>query len=119
MRFLSLYKPSPRSVPPSPEYMAEMDKLIEESMKSGVLIATGGLMPIAKGGARVTRSGDEVGVIDGPFVETKELAGGFAILQAKSKEEVVEMAKRFLETAGDGECDLHPIMDQPGGHSQA
>ncbi|MGC9946079.1 MAG: YciI family protein [Bryobacteraceae bacterium] len=114
MKFLSLYTPGPRpaGVPPSKEYMAEMAKLIEESMKSGVLVATGGLMPIAQG-ARVRHAGDEVTVIDGPFVETKELAGGFAILEAKSKEDALQMVRSFLKVAGDGECELRQIME-PG-----
>jgi len=116
MKFLSLYTPGPRpaGVPPSQEYMAEMGNLIEESMRSGALLATGGLVPMAKGGARVRRAADEITVTDGPFVETKELSGGFAILQAKSKEEVIEMTRKFLKTAGDGACDLYQIMDQPG-----
>lgn len=113
MKYLSLYIPTPRQTSPSPEYMAEMGKLIEESMKAGTLLATGGLVPLAKEGTRVRRSGDEVTVIDGPFIETKELAGGFAILQAKSKEEAIELTRKFLNTAGDGECELHRIMDQP------
>jgi len=99
--------------------MAEMGKLIEESMKSGALLATGGLVPIAKGGARIRRSADDITVIDGPFIESKELAGGFAILQAKSKEEAIELTRKFLKTAGDGECDLHQIMDEPGECPQA
>jgi hypothetical protein len=116
MRFLSLYTPGarPAGVPPSQEYMTEMGKLIEESMRSGTLLATGGLEPMAKGGARVRWADDEIAVIDGPFVETKEMAGGFAILQAWSKEEAIEMTRTFLKTAGDGECDLYQIMDQPG-----
>ncbi|MGA2577628.1 MAG: YciI family protein [Bryobacteraceae bacterium] len=113
MKYLSLYTPAPRpaGIPPSPAYMAEMGKFIEESMKSGILLATGGLMPIAKGGARMRSSGGEIAVIDGPFAETKEFAGGFAIMQAKSREEAVEMVRSFLKVAGDGECEVHQIME--------
>ena len=105
MRYFALYTPS-RRTPPNQESMAGMGKLIEESMKSGALLATGGLMPIANGGARVRRSGDEIAVIDGPFVETKELTGGFAILQAKSREEAIEMVRTFLKIAGDGKSEM-------------
>lgn len=118
MKYLSLYTPAPRSAPPSPEYIAEMGKLIEESLKAGTLLATGGLMPLAEGGVRVIRSADRITVTDGPYIETRELAGGFAILQAKSKEEVIELTRKFLDTAGDGQCVLHPIMDDPGECSQ-
>jgi hypothetical protein len=115
MKYLSMYTPDPKlaGIPPSQEHMAAMGKLIEESMKAGILVATGGLQPLAKGGARVKRSGNEITAIDGPFSETKEVVGGFAILEAKSKEEVIDITKRFLKVAGDGECELHQIMDGP------
>jgi hypothetical protein len=115
MRYLSMYTPDPKraGIPPSQEHMAEMGKLIEESMKAGILLATGGLLPLAKGGARVKRSGEHITATDGPFTEAKEIVGGFAILEAKTKEEVIDMAKRFLKVAGDGECEVHQIMDGP------
>jgi hypothetical protein len=115
MKFLSIYRPDEKiaGVPPSKEHMAEMGKLIEESMKAGTLLATGGLLPIGKGGARVRRSGGEIAVIDGPFTEAKELIAGFALVEAKSKDEAIEMARRFLKVAGDGETELHQIME-PG-----
>jgi hypothetical protein len=90
--------------------MAQMGKLIEESMQSGILVATGGLMPIAKGGAWIQRAGDEVTVTDGPFAETKEVSGGFAILEARSREDAIEITRRFLKVAGDGLTELHQIM---------
>jgi hypothetical protein len=93
--------------------MAEMGKLIEESMKAGTLLLTGGLLPISKGGARVRVSGGEISVLDGPFAEAKELIGGFAVIEAKSKEDAIEMTRRFLKVAGDGETELHQIME-PG-----
>jgi hypothetical protein len=115
MKYLSIYRPDEKTagVPPSKERMAEMGKLIEESTKAGTLLVTGGLLPISKGGARVRCSGDEIKVIDGPFSEAKELIGGFAVLEATSREEAIEMARRFLKVAGDGESELHQIME-PG-----
>ncbi len=112
MKFLSMYTPDPKTAagPPSKEHMEEIEKLIEESMKAGVLLETGGLLPVSKGGARVRRSGGEITVIDGPFTESKELVAGFAVLEVKSKEEVIEIARRFLKVAGDGECELRQMM---------
>ncbi|PYR58144.1 MAG: hypothetical protein DMF85_11560 [Acidobacteria bacterium] len=112
MRFLSIYKTKETGVPPSPEHIAEMGKLIEESMKSGVLIATEGCLPSARG-ARVRRAGANVTVTDGPFTESKEVVGGFALLQATSKAEAIEICKDFLKVAGDGECEIREIFEAP------
>jgi hypothetical protein len=109
MRFLSIYKAVETNVPPTPEYMARMEKLIEDSMKAGGLVATEGCLPSAFG-ARVRRSSGKLTVTDGPFVETKEVVGGFAILEAASKEEAIELAKTFLDVAGDGECEIRQIF---------
>ena len=110
MKFLSVYKTVERNAPPSPEEMDRMGKLIEEGMKAGWLLATEGCLPSAFG-ARVRKSGGKLSVTDGPFTESKEIVGGFAILQANSKQEVIELAKRFLEVAGDGECELRQIWE--------
>jgi hypothetical protein len=59
----------------------------------------------------VRRSGETVIVTDGPFAETKEVVGGFALLQAKSKEEAIELVKIFLKVAGDGECELRQLYE--------
>ena len=109
MRFLSIYKTVETNTPPSLEHIAQMGKLIEESMKAGVLLATEGCLPTALG-ARVRRSEGKMTVTDGPFAETKEVIGGFAILQANSKEEAIEIAKRFLDVAGEGECEIRQIF---------
>jgi hypothetical protein len=109
MRFMMLYKPDGRPGPPSPEYMAMMEKLIEDETKSGVLVLTGGLEAASKA-ARVRLSGGKATVTDGPFTESKELVGGFAIIQAKSREEAVEVARRFLKVAGDGEVEVRGFM---------
>jgi len=110
MRFLSIYKTVERSFPPSQEEMSKMGKLIEESMKAGTLLATEGCLPSALG-ARVRISGDKVTVTDGPFTESKELIAGFALLQANSKEEAIDIAKQFLQVVGAGECELRQIFE--------
>ena len=101
MRFLSIYRTKETNEPPSPQHIAEMGKLIEEMTKAGTLLATEGCLSSSKG-ARVRRYGDKLTVTDGPFTEAKEVIGGFAMLQAKSKAEAVELTKRFLKVAGDG-----------------
>ena len=111
MKFLSVYTPDPKrvAVPMSGETMAEMGKMMEEMTKSGELILTGEFLPTSKGGARVRVSNGTI-TVDGPFAETKEIVGGFAMMEAKSREEAIEMTKRFLKLAGDGECELHQIQ---------
>jgi hypothetical protein len=110
MKFLSVYKTVERGVPPSQEEMDNMSKLIEEGMKAGWLLAVEGCMPSVSG-ARVRKSNGKTTVMDGPFMETKELIGGLAILQANSKEHAVELAKYFLGHAEDGECELRQLHE--------
>jgi hypothetical protein len=107
-----LYKPGKPegTAPPSQQEMAEMGKLIEEGMKSGWLLATEGCLPSAKG-ARVRLSGGKFTVRDGPFTEAKELVGGFALIQAKSKEEAIELTKTFLKVAGGGESEIRQVYE--------
>jgi hypothetical protein len=113
MRFLCLYKPAkPEGTPPTQQEMAVMGKFIEDSLKSGELIATEGCLPSALG-ARVRLSGGKINVTDGPFTESKEVVGGFALIQAASKQEAIEIVTKFLKVAGDGETELRQIFE-PG-----
>ena len=109
MRYLSIYKASELGAP-TPEQMAKLGKMIEEQMKAGTLLATEGCCPTAAG-ARVRISGSNISVTDGPFTESKEVIGGFAILKASSKAEAIEMAKRFLQTMGEGECEVRELFE--------
>jgi hypothetical protein len=108
MRFLSIYKTVETNTPPSAEHVAKMGQLIEACIKAGELLATEGCLPSARG-ARVRLSQGNLTVTDGPFTETKEVIGGFAVLQANSKEEAIELARRFLDVAGDGECEIRQL----------
>jgi hypothetical protein len=90
--------------------MATMGKLVEEGMKAGWLLATEGCLPTILG-ARVRRSGTKLSLTDGPFTESKEVVGGFAILKANSKEDAIELARKFLQVAGEGECELRQLYD--------
>jgi hypothetical protein len=113
MRFLCIYKPAKaEGAPPTPEMMEKMGKFIEQAFQEGFLLSTEGCLPSALG-ARVRSDGGSYTVTDGPFAETKELVGGFAIIQAKSKEEAIEFTKRFLEVAGDGETEIRQLYEQP------
>ena len=111
MRFMSIYRAEERNTPPCPEEMTEMGKFIAEMTQAGVLLATGGCLPSALG-ARVRAAGGKLSVIDGPFTETKEVIAGFAILECKSKDEAIEMARRFLEVVGgNGESEVRQIAE--------
>lgn len=110
MKFLSIYKTVERNTPPSQEEMESMGKLIEEGMKGGWLLGTEGCLPSALG-ARVRIDNGTLKVTDGPFTEAKELIGGFAILQANSKQEAIELAKNFLKVVGQGECELRQVFE--------
>jgi len=118
MRFMMLYKPGKETnAPPTEREMAAVGQLIEEMAKAGVLIATDGLQPSAKG-ARVRISDGKFTVTDGPFAETKELIAGYAIVRAKSKPEAIELAKRFLSVMGEGESEVREMHDAPAFEAQ-
>ena len=93
--------------------MATMGKLIEESMKAGWLIATEGVH-FGTTGVRVHRNANgKVTVTDGPFAETKEVLGGYALLKAASKEEAVQHTRRFLDVVGQGTCEIYQLYEMP------
>jgi hypothetical protein len=111
MRFLCIYKSSnPEGTPPDPQEMEQMRKLVEEQKKSGVLVATEGCLPSAMG-ARVRYQKGKFVVTDGPFAESKELIAGFALLEAKSKQEAIEHNKKFLHVVGDGETEIRQVFE--------
>jgi hypothetical protein len=109
MRFL-LYETGHNaqpSAPPSQQMLEEVGKFTEETRRAGILLATGGLGP---GATRVRNSAGKVAVTDGPFTETKELTGGFALIEVKSKDEAIEWAKRFRKIVGDGESVVQEVF---------
>jgi len=112
MRFLSIYRSRETNTPPSQEEMAAMGQLIEKFSKSGHLISTEGCLP-SRLGFRVRRDGSNVTVKDGPFTEAKEVVGGFAILQADSKEEAIRLTEEFLAVVGEGECEVRQLYEAP------
>ena len=96
MRFMMIVKHAEKQGPPTKALMDAIAKLAEEETKEGRMIGGGGLAPTALG-ARVRLSGGRVTVTDGPFAETKEVVGGYAQFELKSKEEAIESAVRFME----------------------
>jgi hypothetical protein len=114
MRFLCLYKPGKAECPPTQQEMDDMGKLIGEAMAAGWLLATEGCLPTAAG-ARVRLVDGNFTVTDGPFTETREVVGGFAIIQASSKQEAIEHTKYFLQVAGGGETEIRQLYEAPAG----
>ena len=113
MRFISIFTHEPHDRPPTEAEMATMGKLIEEGMKAGWLIATEGVH-FGATGVRVHKSaGGRLTVTDGPFTETKEVLGGYALLKAESRDEVVELTQRFLNVVGQGTCELYALYEMP------
>jgi hypothetical protein len=96
MRFMYIVKhPGPSTQPP-PEMMEAMHKLADREIKAGRMLDNGGLMPVATG-AQVRIADHKLSVIDGPFVEAKEVIGGYAIFELRDKEEAVAMAREFMQ----------------------
>jgi hypothetical protein len=91
--------------------------MAEEAGSQGTMIDAGGLLPSSQG-TRIRVSAGKASVIDGPFAETKELVGGYAIFEVKSRQEAIESGKRFMQVHADilgpayeGELEIRPLMD--------
>ena len=109
MKFMSLWRPS-KVNPPTGENMAQMGQLIDEMVKKGVMIETGGWYPDSPCTA-FRSTGGKLTVTDGPFTEAKEIVAGFCLMNVKSKAEAIEWATRFVKIAGDGVCEMRELDD--------
>ena len=96
MRFMMMVKSVERTGPPPKELMEALTKLTQEAVNGGAMVSNGGLAPMAAS-TRVRLYGGKLTAIDGPFAETKEVVGGYAILEFKSKKEAIESALQFME----------------------
>ncbi len=98
MKYLTFIRHSEayRQTPPPQALMEAMGKFVERCKRDGTLVDTGGLLP-SKDGARIQLRGGKITVKDGPFTETKEVIGGWAILEAPNKDEAVLIATEFME----------------------
>ncbi len=110
MKFMFIVK-SAHSMPPSPALLEAMHKLANREIKAGRMLDNGGLTPIAEG-AQVRVIDGKLSVLDGPFVEAKEVVGGYAVFELHSKEEAVASAVEFMQLHKDflpgweGTCEL-------------
>jgi hypothetical protein len=100
MRFMSMVKGPDGGIELNPELMAAIGAMAQEMAQAGVLVDMGGLLPSAKG-ARIRLSGGKLTEIDGPFTEAKELIGGFAIFDVRSKDEMMALSRRFMQIHAD------------------
>ncbi len=120
MRYLTFIRHSEsyRASPPPPALMEAMGRFVDSSLKEGTLVDTGGLLP-SKEGARVRLANGKITVTDGPFSESKEVIGGWAILKADSKAQALKLATEFMELHRkywpefEGESEVRPMFD-PG-----
>ncbi len=120
MKYLTFIRHSEsfREAGPPPALMEAMGKFVQKSLKDGILVDTGGLLP-SKEGARVRLANGKITVTDGPFTETKEVIGGWAILNVGSKAEALRVATEFMELHRkhwpefEGESEVRPMFE-PG-----
>ena len=120
MKYLAFIRHSEkyREAGPPPALMEAMGRFVEKSMKNGTLVDTGGLLP-SKDGVKIRLAGGKLTVTDGPFVESKEVIGGWAILQAPTKEEAIRVATEVMELHRqhwpefEGESEVRPMFE-PG-----
>jgi hypothetical protein len=116
MRYMMIVKHAEKQGPPPKALMDEMTKLVQEATKTGALLGNGALGPTAQG-ASVRLAGGKVTVTDGPFTEAKEIIGGYAQFEFKSKKEAVESAVQFMELhkkhwpGWEGETEVRPMLD--------
>ena len=118
MRFMFIVRSAHQTPPPS-ALIEAMHKLADREIKAGRMLDNGGLMPMATGAEVRIRDG-QLSVVDGPFVEAKEMIGGYAILDLRDKEEALASAKEFMQLHCDlfpgweGVCELRAFASPPG-----
>jgi hypothetical protein len=118
MRFMMIVRHAEEQGPPPKELMDAISRLADEAIKAGTMLGSGGLAPTGLG-ARVRLAGGKLTVTDGPFIETKEIIGGYAQFELKSKEEAIKSAVRFMELhkkhwpGWDGETEIRQMFE-PG-----
>ncbi|HEY0782120.1 MAG TPA: YciI family protein [Thermoanaerobaculia bacterium] len=122
MRFMSIIRiDETTGQKPSEQLMSDMGKLIEEMTKQGVLLDTAGLRPTAEGTRVRLRKGGKLTVVDGPFTEAKEVLGGYAIFNVGSKDEAIDLTRRFLTIHGEEwniECEVRQLEEPDLNHPQ-
>lgn len=118
MKFMMIVKHKENQGLPPKELMEAIGKMSQEAAQAGTMLGGGGLKPTAAG-ARIRLSGGQITVTDGPYAEAKEIIGGYAQFELKSKEEAIENAKRFMDLhkkywpGWEGETEVRQMME-PG-----
>jgi hypothetical protein len=121
MQYMYLITGAETGAAPPQRMIDEIEKMAAEEMAAGRMIARGGLLPTAMGGARVESRRGKLKLTDGPFAETKEVLGGFAIFEFATREEAIASAQRFMELHRDywpeweGVCEMRPMFGFDGG----
>ena len=116
MRYMYLVSAVEDGKPPPERLMEEMDKLAKVELAAGRMISQGGLLPSVMGSARIELRRGKVKVIDGPFTETKEVLGGYAIFEFATREEAIASAINFMELHAkyaegwEGVCEMRPMF---------
>ncbi len=116
MRYMFLTSGAEGGAPPPQRMIDEIEKLTEREMAAGRMVARGGLLPTAMGGARIESRRGKLKLTDGPFAETKEVHGGFAIFEFATREEAIAAAQAFMELhrehwpEWEGVCEMRPMF---------
>jgi hypothetical protein len=105
----TLGDPSTPVGPSDPEMYEKMGVFVEEAMKAGILLATGGMGPLDEA-VKISYADGKYTVLDGPFAEAKELVGGWALMECRDKDEAIEWTKRFLAVAGHGDVTIREVF---------
>jgi hypothetical protein len=118
MKYFSIYLPDPKTNlgTHTAEQRQAMDVFVKDAVARGEFVSGGGFLSLAEHGAVLRRENGETNVVDGPYVESKELVGGFAMLNYASRDAAIDGARRFLAVAGDGECVTYQV---DGPHTDA
>jgi hypothetical protein len=114
-RYLSIIRAAENQGEPPAGFMEAIDELVKRTLEDGTIVSTGGLAPIAMA-ARVRIHGNRLVVTDGPFAESKEVIGGYAVLSANSREDAIRATREFMQLHIDrwpgwvGECELRELV---------
>ncbi len=116
MQYMFLTSGAETGLVPPQRMIDEIEKLTEEEMAAGRMLARGGLLPTAMGSARIESRRGKLKLTDGPFAETKEVLGGFAIFEFATREEAIAAAERFMDLHSrywpewEGTCEMRPMF---------
>jgi hypothetical protein len=115
MAWFSIIRAAEQQGPPPKGLMDAMDTYVTETLKNGAVVSTGGLAP-SKAGFRVRVKGGRLTITDGPFAESKEVVGGYAVIAAKTRDEALRATKEFMQLHLDhwpewvGECEVRELV---------